>query len=90
MGYVHIGIHTLSEHVWRILKLQFNFMFLSLAFIIIVALATITVSAFIVSVIDLVIYISIQGGIQARKVFLEFLNWILTPGFYTEFRVESI
>ena len=44
-------------------------------------------------------HLEIQVDIQARKLFLEFPNWILThvgdiriwiPGFYTEFRAGSI
>ena len=44
-------------------------------------------------------HLEIQVDIQARKLYLEFPNWILThmrdiriliPGFYTEFRAGSI
>ena len=44
-------------------------------------------------------HLEIQVDIQARKLYLEFSNWILThmrdiriliPGFYTEFRAGSI
>ena len=45
------------------------------------------------------LHLEIQVDIQARQLFLEFSNWILThmsalgilrPGFYTEFRAGSI